>query len=110
MWETIQTKVYNFTGNGDIAKPMMVFSVIGDGNSFVSRPWQTIGFQNALIEAAKNGGGKVLFLEIINVDYVALKHYCFYRHNKPSVMHKLYLINMRNYHVQNNMLCKYNAD
>lgn len=56
MWEKIQSKVYNSTGNSDISKPMMVFSIIGDANSFAPRPWQTIVFQTALIEAAKNGG------------------------------------------------------
>jgi hypothetical protein len=36
----------------------MVFSVIGDSNSFVPRPWAKTVFQTALIEAAKSGGGK----------------------------------------------------
>lgn len=35
----------------------MVFSVIGDSDSFVPRPWPTTLFQTALIEAAKSGGG-----------------------------------------------------
>ena len=37
--------------------PTMVFSVIGDSDSFVPRPWPTTVFQTALIEAAKCGGG-----------------------------------------------------
>lgn len=40
--------------------PTMVFSVIGDSDSFVPRPWPTTVFQTALIEAAKSGGGKIL--------------------------------------------------
>lgn len=36
--------------------PTMVFSVIGDSENFVARPWQTTVFQTALIEAAKSGG------------------------------------------------------
>lgn len=37
--------------------PTMVFSVIGDSENFVSKPWQTTVFQTALIEAARSGGG-----------------------------------------------------
>lgn len=37
--------------------PTMVFSVIGDSDSFVPRPWPKAVFQTALIEAAKSGGG-----------------------------------------------------
>ncbi|XP_056002358.1 transient receptor potential cation channel subfamily M member 2-like [Ostrea edulis] len=36
--------------------PTMVFSVIGDSDSFVPRPWAKTVFQTALIEAAKSGG------------------------------------------------------
>ncbi|XP_078329885.1 transient receptor potential cation channel subfamily M member-like 2 [Crassostrea virginica] len=36
--------------------PTMVFSVIGDSDSFVPRPWPRTVFQTALIEAAKSGG------------------------------------------------------
>lgn len=36
--------------------PTMVFSVIGDSDSFVPRPWPKTVFQTALIEAAKSGG------------------------------------------------------
>lgn len=43
----------------DVVKstPTMVFSVIGDSDSFVPRPWPKTVFQTALIEAAKSGGG-----------------------------------------------------
>lgn len=37
--------------------PTMVFSVIGDSDSFAPRPWPKTVFQTALIEAAKSGGG-----------------------------------------------------
>ncbi|XP_056021813.1 uncharacterized protein LOC125651630 [Ostrea edulis] len=47
-WNEIESKV-NST-------PTMVFSVIGDSNSFVPRPWAKTVFQTALIEAAKSGG------------------------------------------------------
>ncbi|XP_078329886.1 transient receptor potential cation channel subfamily M member-like 2 [Crassostrea virginica] len=36
--------------------PTMVFSVIGDSDSFVPRPWPRTVFQTALIDAAKSGG------------------------------------------------------
>ncbi|XP_078329891.1 transient receptor potential cation channel subfamily M member 2-like [Crassostrea virginica] len=36
--------------------PTMVFSVVGDSDSFVPRPWPKTVFQTALIEAAKSGG------------------------------------------------------
>lgn len=48
--------------NGDVniySSPTMVFSVIGDSDSFVPRPWPKAVFQTALIEAAKYGGGMV---------------------------------------------------
>lgn len=35
--------------------PTMVFSVIGDSENFVSRPWPRTVFQTALIEASKSG-------------------------------------------------------
>nr|XP_022311262.1 uncharacterized protein LOC111116556 [Crassostrea virginica] len=47
-WEGIQTAVKS--------TPTMVFSVIGDSDSFVPRPWPRTVFQTALIEAAKSGG------------------------------------------------------
>lgn len=37
--------------------PTMVFSVIGDSDSFAPIPWPKTVFQTALIEAAKSGGG-----------------------------------------------------
>lgn len=40
--------------------PTMVFSVIGDSDNFVPRPWPKTVFQTALIEAAKSGGGTVI--------------------------------------------------
>lgn len=43
------------------SSPTMVFSVIGDSDNFVPRPWPKTVFQTALIEAAKSGGGIVLF-------------------------------------------------
>jgi hypothetical protein len=49
-WDDIKAKV-NST-------PTMVFSIIGDSDSFVPRPWAKTVFQTALIESAKNGGGK----------------------------------------------------
>lgn len=55
-WKKIRHNVYQMTIGSNITKPTMVFSVIGDSNSSVPRPWQTIVFQKALIEAAKNGG------------------------------------------------------
>ena len=36
----------------------MVFSVIGDSDCFLPRPWPKTVFQTALIDAAKSGGGK----------------------------------------------------
>lgn len=45
--------------NGVNSTPTMVFSVIGDSDSFVPRPWPKTVFQTALIEAAKSGGGRV---------------------------------------------------
>lgn len=44
--------------------PTMVFSVIGDSDSLVPRPWPTTLFQTALIEAAKSGGGTILLILI----------------------------------------------
>ncbi|XP_062596064.1 transient receptor potential cation channel subfamily M member 2-like [Saccostrea cucullata] len=48
VWEEIERKVKS--------TPTMVFSVIGDSESFVPRPWAKSVFQTALIEAAKSGG------------------------------------------------------
>lgn len=48
------------TSDDGNTSPTMVFSVIGDSDSFVPRPWPKTVFQTALIEAAKSGGGKSL--------------------------------------------------
>ena len=49
--------------------PTMVFSVIGDSDSFVPRPWPKTVFQTALIEAAKSGGGTLSKLFFIDMFY-----------------------------------------
>lgn len=54
-------EVWNKIQNGVNSTPTMVFSVIGDSDSFVPKPWPKTVFQTALIEAAKSGGGKQLF-------------------------------------------------
>eukprot|EP00105_Crassostrea_gigas_P038065 XP_019922213.1 PREDICTED: uncharacterized protein LOC105326905 isoform X5 [Crassostrea gigas] len=46
----------NSTSDDGNTSPTMVFSVIGDSDSFVPRPWPKTVFQTALIEAAKSGG------------------------------------------------------
>lgn len=56
------------------SKPTMVFSVIGDSDSFVPRPWPTTLFQTALIEAAKSGGGIYFWIE----DYQCILNTFFY--------------------------------
>nr|XP_022311261.1 uncharacterized protein LOC111116555 [Crassostrea virginica] len=48
VWEEVK--------DGVNSTPTMVFSVIGDSDSFVPRPWPKTVFQTALIEAAKSGG------------------------------------------------------
>nr|XP_034320576.1 transient receptor potential cation channel subfamily M member-like 2 isoform X2 [Crassostrea gigas] len=60
--------------------PTMVFSVIGNSDSFVPRPWPTTLFQTALIEAAKSGGETwILFRKndegLSNVIRNAYQHY-----------------------------------
>lgn len=60
--------------------PTMVFSVIGNSDSFVPRPWPTTLFQTALIEAAKSGGETwILFRKndegLSNVIRSAYQHY-----------------------------------
>lgn len=71
-------------GQGDDGKmystPTMVFSVIGDSDSFVPRPWPTTLFQTALIEAAKSGGETwILFRKnkkvVSNAIQEAYRHY-----------------------------------
>ena len=59
-WEGIQTAV-NST-------PTMVFSVIGDSDSFVPRPWPRTVFQTALIEAAKSGGGRWRSINVLTAN------------------------------------------
>lgn len=105
MWEKIQSKVYNSTGNSDISKPMMVFSIIGDANSFAPRPWQTIVFQTALIEAAKNGGGKVLIQGIL----MAFISYFLTVITTLLLCTNINMIDLRRYHVQNNKFYNNNA-
>lgn len=53
--QNVSTKNVSSDGNNS---PTMVFSVIGDSDSFVPRPWPKTIFQAALIEAAKSGGGE----------------------------------------------------
>lgn len=49
-------EVWGKIKNGVNSTPTMVFSVIGDSDSFVPKPWPKTVFQTALIEAAKSGG------------------------------------------------------
>lgn len=59
LWDKILEGVGNGKGDGKgtvQSSPTMVFSVIGDSDSFVPRPWPKTVFQTALIEAAKSGG------------------------------------------------------
>ncbi|XP_061190896.1 transient receptor potential cation channel subfamily M member 8-like [Saccostrea echinata] len=51
----VQSSWENIRENVD-STPTMVFSVIGDSDSFVPKPWAKTVFQTALIEAAKSGG------------------------------------------------------
>lgn len=58
---TSETKCEDIEENNRIKfNPTMVFSVIGDSDNLVPRPWPKTVFQTALIEAAKSGGGMVL--------------------------------------------------
>lgn len=59
LWRDIKEKLYK----GDQSTLTMVFSVIGNSDSFVPRPWPKTLFQTALIEAAKSGGGILLLKE-----------------------------------------------
>lgn len=57
---TSETKLEDIDENDlDRSTPTMVFSVIGDSDNLVPRPWPKTVFQTALIEAAKSGGGNV---------------------------------------------------
>lgn len=60
LWKEILEEV-NDSENNRQSSPTMVFSVIGDSDNFVPRPWPKTVFQTALIEAAKSGGGKLIF-------------------------------------------------
>nr|XP_034319165.1 transient receptor potential cation channel subfamily M member-like 2 isoform X2 [Crassostrea gigas] len=54
---TSETKLEDIDENDlDRSTPTMVFSVIGDSDNLVPRPWPKTVFQTALIEAAKSGG------------------------------------------------------
>lgn len=99
-WKKIRHNVYQMTIGSNITKPTMVFSVIGDSNSSVPRPWQTIVFQKALIEAAKNGGGRVLFLSLMNVDILAFYHIFIIVIKKIVLCFNNNLINRRKYRLQ----------
>lgn len=59
MWRDIHENVYGLISDNEPFRsaPTMVFSVIGDSDSFAPRPWPKTVFQTALIEAAKSGGG-----------------------------------------------------
>lgn len=56
LWRDIKKMSYK----DDKSTPTMVFSVIGDSDICVPRPWPKTLFQTALIEAAKSGGGILL--------------------------------------------------
>jgi hypothetical protein len=61
----------------------MVFSVIGDSNSFVPSPWPKAVLQTGLIEAAKNGGGTIYHFFVVK-----LTHSCFQIFNFSSTVYK----------------------
>lgn len=106
-WNNIQQNVNedetkkkeNFTGTKDTenikepkrgvrSTPTMVFSVVGDSDSFVPKPWPKTVFQTALIEAAKSGGGEVLLTQFnITILTCFIVHLCWthaQRHYKLS--------------------------
>lgn len=60
LWKEIRKGVNDLKTKRQLS-PTMVFSVIGDSDNFVPRPWPKTVFQTALIEAAKSGGGKLIF-------------------------------------------------
>lgn len=66
LWKEILEEVNDSEKNRQ-SSPTMVFSVIGDSDNFVPRPWPKTVFQTALIEAAKSGGGKL----ILNYWYIS---------------------------------------
>uniref|UniRef100_A0A8W8NK24 TRPM SLOG domain-containing protein n=1 Tax=Magallana gigas TaxID=29159 RepID=A0A8W8NK24_MAGGI len=55
LWKEIRKGVNDLKTKRQLS-PTMVFSVIGDSDNFVPRPWPKTVFQTALIEAAKSGG------------------------------------------------------
>lgn len=61
VFETKDEQLWNDLKREFESTPTMVFSVIGDSESFVPKLWQKDVFQTALVEAAKNGGGMVFF-------------------------------------------------
>lgn len=76
--EEINLAPKNKSNDGNTS-PTMVFSVIGDSDSFVPRPWPTTVFQTALIEAAKSGGGKSLNRDMIRYMYINKKIFRYIR-------------------------------
>lgn len=67
------TSSQNDSSNDGNTSPTMVFSVIGDSDSFVPRPWPKTVFQTALIEAAKSGGGMFFLDTIVIIFLITLK-------------------------------------
>lgn len=61
VFETKDEQLWNDLKREFESTPTMVFSMIGDSESFVPKLWQKDVFQTALVEAAKNGGGMVFF-------------------------------------------------
>lgn len=64
-WKDIKKECYNIEDQ-EMDEPFrfaptMVFSVIGDSDRFAPRPWPKTVFQTALIEAAKSGGGMLIY-------------------------------------------------
>jgi hypothetical protein len=71
IWNGIIENVYK----SSVDTPTMVFSIIGDSNSFVPSPWPKAVFQTGLIEAAKNGGGTII---IKQNSFLLFKHLIFH--------------------------------
>jgi hypothetical protein len=56
--KTIKTSMKEFYNQqAEQARPKMIFSVIGDSENFIPKPWSKSRFQEALIYAAKATGG-----------------------------------------------------
>lgn len=62
----------------------MVFSVIGDSDSFAPRPWPKTVFQTALIEAAKSGGGMLEQQQLLHV-YVDIIWNTFFQNTEQII-------------------------